>query len=235
MADRAKQADGSHLPFARQPSRSHAGRTMQDSTYDPRPAPQRLPDDAPNILIILIDDAGPALPEPLGGDVATPTLGRLLSEGIGYNRFHTTAMCSPTREHCPNARAYQPSNASSTRATAHRMNAVVRASERVANHAAAIAIATRAAVTALGTVQRVRAGLAARVFRPVTLNSPGAWVCAHHITHPCVLPRAGARGRGRECRGTHGYAPALGARRRRIACDTRVVVPMVAWDRFRAG
>jgi arylsulfatase len=70
---------------------------MQASTYDPQPPPKHLPDDSPNILIILIDDAGPALPEPLGGAVHTPTLGRLLSEGIGYNRFHTTAMCSPTR------------------------------------------------------------------------------------------------------------------------------------------
>ncbi len=89
--------DRSVLPFPRSRSGSVAGRTMQESIYDPTPPPQRLPADAPNILIILIDDAGPALPAALGGAVHTPTLEPILSEGIGYNRFHTTAMCSPTR------------------------------------------------------------------------------------------------------------------------------------------
>lgn len=70
---------------------------MQESTYSPLPAERRLPADAPNVLIVLIDDAGPALPAPLGGKVETPTLARIRDNGIGYNRFHTTAMCSPTR------------------------------------------------------------------------------------------------------------------------------------------
>ncbi|UOQ57833.1 arylsulfatase [Leucobacter allii] len=59
--------------------------------------PSRLPDDAPNILVVLIDDAGPGLPDTFGGEVKTDTLSRVLGEGIGFNRFHTTAMCSPTR------------------------------------------------------------------------------------------------------------------------------------------
>lgn len=70
---------------------------MQESVYKPRETPQRLPADAPNILIILIDDAGPGLPDTFGGMVQTDTLSRVLGEGIGFNRFHTTAMCSPTR------------------------------------------------------------------------------------------------------------------------------------------
>ncbi len=70
---------------------------MQESVYKQRVEPLRLPDDAPNILIILIDDAGPGLPDPLGGEVHTPTLERVMNAGIAYNRFHTTAMCSPTR------------------------------------------------------------------------------------------------------------------------------------------
>ena len=89
--------DGSVLPFPPSPSGSVAGRTMQESVYSPLPPEKRLPDDAPNILIVLIDDAGPAMPDVFGGDVHTPTLGRILGDGIGYNRFHTTAMCSPTR------------------------------------------------------------------------------------------------------------------------------------------
>ena len=85
------------LPFPPTPSASTAGRTMQESTYERRVEPRRLPDDAPNILIVLIDDVGPGLPTTFGGEVRTDTLTRIHDEGIGYNRFHTTAMCSPTR------------------------------------------------------------------------------------------------------------------------------------------
>ncbi len=88
---------GETLPFPPVPSGSIAGRTMQESVYSPRTQHRRLPDDAPNILVVLIDDAGPGLPSAFGGEVNTPTLDRLLDEGISYNRFHTTAMCSPTR------------------------------------------------------------------------------------------------------------------------------------------
>ena len=85
------------LPFPPTPSASIAGRTMQESTYQQRVQPRRLPDDAPNILIVLIDDAGPGLPTTFGGEVRTDTLTKIHDEGIGFNRFHTTAMCSPTR------------------------------------------------------------------------------------------------------------------------------------------
>ncbi|MFE5670091.1 sulfatase-like hydrolase/transferase [Agromyces sp. NPDC056523] len=85
------------LPFAPPASGSVAGRTMQESTYSPKPPEYHLPPDAPNVLIVLIDDAGPALPTTLGGAVRTPTLDRVRAGGVGYNRFHTTAMCSPTR------------------------------------------------------------------------------------------------------------------------------------------
>jgi arylsulfatase len=70
---------------------------MQESEYHRREVPSRLPDDAPNILVVLIDDAGPGLPDTFGGEVRTDTLSRVIGEGIGFNRFHTTAMCSPTR------------------------------------------------------------------------------------------------------------------------------------------
>ncbi|WP_127794696.1 arylsulfatase [Agromyces sp. LHK192] len=85
------------LPFAPKRSGSFAGRTLAESTYSPLPPTKHLGEHAPNILVILIDDAGPALPKPLGGLVETPTLDRIRSNGIGFNRFHTTAMCSPTR------------------------------------------------------------------------------------------------------------------------------------------
>ena len=85
------------LPFPPAPSASTAGLTMQDSIHKKRVEPKRLPAGAPNILIILIDDVGPATPATYGGEIHTPTLDRVAKTGISYNRFHSTAMCSPTR------------------------------------------------------------------------------------------------------------------------------------------
>jgi arylsulfatase A-like enzyme len=92
-----RTASAESLPFPRTPSASTAGRTMQESIYKRRVEPRRLPEDAPNILIVLIDDAGPGLPTTFGGEVTTRAMDRIVGEGIVYNRFHTTAMCSPTR------------------------------------------------------------------------------------------------------------------------------------------
>lgn len=89
--------DGGVLPFPPVPSASVAGRTLGESTYAQRQIPRRLHKDSPNIVIVLIDDAGPGLPSGLGGEVNTATLDRFCAEGVSYNRFHTTAMCSPTR------------------------------------------------------------------------------------------------------------------------------------------
>jgi arylsulfatase len=85
------------LPFPPPASGSVAGRTIAESTYSPRPPERHLGPDAPNILVILIDDAGPALPSTFGGAITTTTLDRVRAAGVGFNRFHTTAMCSPTR------------------------------------------------------------------------------------------------------------------------------------------
>ncbi|HBP87172.1 MAG TPA: arylsulfatase [Nitrospiraceae bacterium] len=85
------------LPFPPQISGSTAGRTMQESVYSPKPEMSHLPEGAPNVLIILIDDVGPGTPNTYGGEINTPTLSRVAKEGISYNRFHSTAMCSPTR------------------------------------------------------------------------------------------------------------------------------------------
>ena len=97
MSAREKLRRQESLPFPPTPSASIAGRTMQESIYRRRVEPRRLPPDSPNILIVLIDDAGPGLPSTFGGEVETPTMDRIVKEGIAYNRFHTTAMCSPTR------------------------------------------------------------------------------------------------------------------------------------------
>jgi arylsulfatase len=70
---------------------------MQESVYQRRVEEPRLPEGTPNILVVLVDDAGPGLPTTFGGEVRTDTLSRIRGQGISYNRFHTTAMCSPTR------------------------------------------------------------------------------------------------------------------------------------------
>ncbi len=89
--------DGSILPFPTAPSASVAEPRLQDSIHHRRVETNHLPKDAPNILIVLLDDVGFGLPETYGGPVHTPTLSRIANEGISYNTFHTTSICSPTR------------------------------------------------------------------------------------------------------------------------------------------
>jgi arylsulfatase len=84
------------LPFP-EPQGPEAARTMELSTHEPRQVVDRLPPDAPNILIIMLDDVGPALPSTYGGVIKTPTLSRVAEAGVSFNRFHNAAMCSPTR------------------------------------------------------------------------------------------------------------------------------------------
>lgn len=61
------------------------------------PEPLRAPKDAPNVLLILLDDVGFGMCSPFGGSVETPNLQKLADNGLTYTRFHTTALCSPTR------------------------------------------------------------------------------------------------------------------------------------------
>ena len=90
--------DGSVLPFPPTPmSASVAKPRLQDSKMQWPQEPSRLPADAPNILIVLIDDVGFGVADTFGGEVHTPTLSKLADEGLSYNSFHTTAICSPTR------------------------------------------------------------------------------------------------------------------------------------------
>src|SRR6186997_1519798 len=59
--------------------------------------PLQPPAGAPNVLVILLDDVGFGASSAFGGPCATPTAERLAENGLKYNRFHTTALCSPTR------------------------------------------------------------------------------------------------------------------------------------------
>jgi arylsulfatase A-like enzyme len=72
------------------------GETYKDSTPD-YPQPLKAPSGAPNVLIILLDDVGFGMCSTSGGPVPTPHLDKLAKNGLTYTRFHTTALCSPTR------------------------------------------------------------------------------------------------------------------------------------------
>src|SRR5215831_3795816 len=59
--------------------------------------PVRPPTGAPNVLVVLLDDVGFGASSAFGGPCETPTAERLASDGLKFNRFHTTALCAPTR------------------------------------------------------------------------------------------------------------------------------------------
>ncbi len=75
------------LPFPDPPMGGKVGPTMQESVHKWREAQSHLPEDAPNILIVMLDDVGFAQASTFGGEINTPTLSRLANEGIAYNRF----------------------------------------------------------------------------------------------------------------------------------------------------
>jgi arylsulfatase len=78
----------------------------------------QAPAGAPNILIVLIDDVGFGAPGPFGGPVPMPTLERLAQEGLRYNNFHTTSLCSPTRVALKSGRNHHTAEAGSIMETA---------------------------------------------------------------------------------------------------------------------
>ena len=90
--------DRSRLPIPDRTFGGVAGRTLRESVGDwSMLAGVKAPEDAPNVLIVLIDDAGFGGPDTFGGAISTPTMTRLADNGLTYNRFHVTAVCSPTR------------------------------------------------------------------------------------------------------------------------------------------
>ncbi|WP_254663243.1 sulfatase-like hydrolase/transferase [Haladaptatus sp. W1] len=74
----------------------HIGRTYDESEAW-WPEPTRAPEDAPNVLMIVLDDVGFGQIGCYGGLIDTPNIDRLAENGLQYNNFHTTALCAPTR------------------------------------------------------------------------------------------------------------------------------------------
>jgi arylsulfatase A-like enzyme len=83
------------------PDRPHVGLVTYDAkdpaTRYPPIEPLRPPEGAPNVLVVLIDDVGFGASSAFGGPCQTPNFERLAAGGLRYNRFHTTALCAPTR------------------------------------------------------------------------------------------------------------------------------------------
>jgi arylsulfatase A-like enzyme len=73
------------------------GRTILDSDPPQFPQPVPAPEGAPNVVLILLDDAGFGQFATFGGGIDSPTMDALAAEGLRFTRFHTTALCSPTR------------------------------------------------------------------------------------------------------------------------------------------
>lgn len=87
---------GLTLPFPEMKTPGVIGNTFKDSTPPVRKW-VKPPADAPNVVVVLLDDVGFGAAGTFGGVIPTPKLDDLASRGLSFDRFHTTAMCSPTR------------------------------------------------------------------------------------------------------------------------------------------
>src|ERR1700761_1441842 len=84
------------------PDRPHSGpitydASDPDTSFEPI-VPLRPPEGAPNVLIVLLDDVVFGAASAFGGPCQTPNAEALAAAGLKYNRFHTTALCAPTRQ-----------------------------------------------------------------------------------------------------------------------------------------
>ena len=90
------QVDGYQLPKPDPEFKGKIGETYKDSTPN-FPQPLTAVKGSPNVLLIMLDDVGFGMCSTFGGPVPTPHMDKLADNGLKYTRFHTTALCSPTR------------------------------------------------------------------------------------------------------------------------------------------
>ncbi|MGB2360757.1 MAG: sulfatase-like hydrolase/transferase, partial [Luminiphilus sp.] len=88
--------DRTRLPIA-QPAPAPVTEALPENVPLPTPWEVKPPEGAPNVVIVLLDDIGFGGPSPFGGPINMPTLQKLADNGLSYNRFHTIALCAPTR------------------------------------------------------------------------------------------------------------------------------------------
>lgn len=101
--------DRTVLPIAEPPRPKVTELDVRNATPPPR-FEVKAPEDAPNVIVVLIDDLGFAGTSAFGGPISTPTFDRLASEGLHYNNFHTTAVSSPTRTAIKSGRNHHVNN-----------------------------------------------------------------------------------------------------------------------------
>jgi arylsulfatase len=110
-AEAQTMPDRTKLPIS-EPSYPHSTiLDVRNATPPPR-FEVKAPSGAPNVLLILLDDMGFGQPSAFGGPINMPTLERLANQGLRYNSFHVTALCSPTRAALLNGRNHHTCNTS---------------------------------------------------------------------------------------------------------------------------
>src|SRR5450631_4847848 len=119
--DTTKTASG-ELDRTVLPIREPARQTYKELDARNAKAPARwevkAPKGAPNVVIVLIDDMGFGASSRFGGPVHMPTLEKLAADGLSFTRFHTTALCSPTRTALLTGYNHHSNNAGSIMETA---------------------------------------------------------------------------------------------------------------------
>lgn len=111
------QLDRTSLPIAEPDYPRSTVLDARDAKAPPR-FEIKAPVSAPNVLIVLVDDMGFGMPSAFGGPVRMPTADRLAKQGLRYNQFHTTALCSPTRTALLSGRNHHMNNMGSITETA---------------------------------------------------------------------------------------------------------------------
>jgi arylsulfatase len=113
-ATKATSSVSDILPLATPRFQGRVGNTYIDSEAEIIALPT-APAGAPNVLLVVLDDVGFGQTSTFGGPANTPTLQRLADQGLRFNRFHTTALCSPTRAALLISASTRPSTSAATR------------------------------------------------------------------------------------------------------------------------
>jgi arylsulfatase A-like enzyme len=117
VASAQQQLDRTVLPIQEPDRKTYRELDVRNVKTPPR-FEVRAPKGAPNVVIVLIDDIGFGGPSTFGGPIQTPTLDKLAAGGLRFNNFHTTALCSPTRNALKTGRNHHTTNTGSIMETA---------------------------------------------------------------------------------------------------------------------
>src|SRR5471030_2081502 len=112
MASAQYPMDRTHLPIAEPKPQTYTELDARNAKAPPR-FEVKAPKGAPNVVIVLIDDIGFGGPSTFGGPIKTPTMDSLAQGGLRFNNFHTTALCSPTRNALKTGRNHHTTNTAS--------------------------------------------------------------------------------------------------------------------------